>query len=251
MKHFSKPPAKKSASPDIRKSNATKWQAQAEKRAVDEKVFLAMQDWAYSNNDVRHILSLPGREWLWERSFTTAYPDLRVHFHGLERDEKVWRTMSGMASKLDQISKLQRFSAIPIQRDYASFLSATKQRFDMIYLDWKEPWSNSTRWQIESVLGRRLLKRGGLLRITTSLNEKATGARSQSELSPEVFGFQDMSGGQASSPQWMTYGTTGKIMEIGSRMRKKLRIVSDLTISCYNSPRKGVTREQSLLFRVM
>lgn len=250
MKRSSKAPTKKKASANIGRSSVTKLQAKADKRAVDELVFLAMQDWACSKKGVRHILSLPGREWLWERSFTTAYPDLRVHFHGLEWNKSVWQSMSKMASKLDQIGKFQKFTALPIQTDCARFLSETEQRFDMIHLDSNAPWSDNTMRQVEIVLCRGLLKRGGLLRITTCLRNKIRGANLQFEYSPEIFGFQDMTAGEGNNPQWAPFGTDRLIMRFGYELGLKISIISSLIyVGKNHSPGKATTNH-SVLFRL-
>jgi hypothetical protein len=250
MKRSSKPPTKKKAAADIRKSNAAKLQAYAYKRLVEEEMFHAMEEWACSKKGVRHILSLPGREWLWEYRLANVCEDFRVHFHGLERNNRVWQAMSKMASNLDRISKFQKFTALPLQTDYSKFLNETEQRFDMIYFDFKAPWSYNTMRQVEIVMGRGLLKRGGLLRITTCQGDQNKGKSFPSACSPEILGYRDMTSGKKDIPQRIPYGIDRQIMEFCYLLRIKISIISSLTYFSHNHSNGKAMANHSVMFRL-
>ena len=196
-----------------RKTNHTKpmLDSRASKLFVDQLVFRGMHPWASSGPATKNILSMPGRDWIWERHFSVTFHHLRVNFYGVEQNLSTWKAMSAKAQILSTINKQQKFLPSASCMTVAAYLKSTDQKFDMINLDWMSSWSPSHHDQVLSILNRKLIRKGGLLHIMYSMDrDKQSAWEPLSEHSSDIFGFREMNGGK-SEPRF--YGIPGLILE--------------------------------------
>jgi hypothetical protein len=103
------------------------------------------------------------------------------------------------------------------------------------------PFIRAGSGPIERIFSRKLLKRGGLLGITTTLSNKG----------PDVFfGFQDMSAGGSRRPLWMPAGTARILVELGEQYFQQLDMILQYTFVPDGKASRKASLAQSILFRL-
>lgn len=228
-----------------------RWDSRAAKRFVDELTFRAMAPWALTGPKLKRILSLPAADWLWERSFTTTFPKNWATFVGVEKSAPVWSKMKATAKNLSKISQNHQFVSCPKATDVADFLIKTPEKYDMIYLDWMGTWSAAKELQLISVFERRLLNKGGLLRITMALDRgKKSIWAPYCEEDGAIMGFQDLRGVKSPLPEWKAYGIPRMIINTADDLGVKLKLISAIAYMSREHPLKKGTPETSFLFRI-
>jgi hypothetical protein len=228
-----------------------RWDSRAAKRFVDELTFRAMAPWAMTGPKLKRILSLPAADWLWERSFTTTFPKNWATFVGVEKSQPVWRKMKATAENQSTVNRNHQFVPCPRATDMAKFLAETPEKYDMIYLDWMGTWSVAKERQLISIFKRRLLNKGGLLRMTMALDRgKKSIWAPYCEEDSAIMGFQDLRGVNTPLPEWKVYGIPRMIMNTAEDLGVKLKLISAIAYTSREHPLKKGTPESSFIFRV-
>jgi hypothetical protein len=230
--------------------NLTMWNKRAAKRFVDEQVFRCITQWQMTRK-ICNVLSLPAKEWLWERDFAVSFPNMRANFYGIERNTEVLETMRKTSQNLNKLHTHHKFLPVDQPIDALQFLQTTNDVYDFIYLDWMGTWSTEKFKQIQAVLDRDVLRKGGFLRLTMALG-RGKAARWASRLpdyDQEICGVQDMRAGGGILPEWKVYGIPGLIMQEAKLRGVKLKMVSNIAYISRNIPTERGTSEMSVMFR--
>ncbi len=227
------------------------WDKRAAKRFVDEIVFRAMEKDFVGKRKVHHILTLPAADWTWEREFALTFYKTKAVFTGVERDAEVHKGMCKQAKRHNVAHDIHVFNPVLKPIELNQFLLATPQEFDMIYLDWMGTWCEEKFKQLHTLLQRNLVKPGGLMRLTLSLNRgKKDVWAPLCDTSPIITGVQDLRCGGKELPEWKVFGIPGLIVETAANYGYQARLLSNLVYNSRSGALARATPEISMLFRL-
>lgn len=225
------------------------WTNRISKRFIDAEAFHCLFDCGLPKKRCK-VLSLPAKDWFWERDFVATFPSANFEFVGLERDARIFRGMQKNAAIFNELNRRHVFRPVDEPTDVKDFVKQTSDSFDVIYLDWMGTWSTDKLTQICRIFENDLLRKNGVLRLTFALNRGKPGKWKPicDDYDPRLIGFRDLRGGGGPLPEWKIYGVPGLIMQLAHERGNRLRIIHNVAYLSRATPTSRGSSELSVMF---
>jgi len=154
------------------KAREIEWATRIYKRRNDQLLGYYLHPLLTGLKPSLRMLSLPAKEWIFEKFLADLMPSMKFEFVGLEHDPKLASVMIKQARSLSEHHTNAVFlGTCDSVKSYLKEGSARDMAdFDIIYLDYMGPWSNDRKVELDLLLKGRRVNRGGYLILTLSLN---------------------------------------------------------------------------------